>query len=97
MQIISAVFIFNQRTPTMNRPTLLILILFIFSLPAICQHKLTEEDGPSYKYSRENFALAPLKDKAPLSFHVNAIEVLDIRQDTSKFGYFRASVLGAQS
>jgi len=38
--------------------------------------------------------LSPLKKTERLSFPVNTIEVLDVRQDTSKFGYFRSAAIG---
>ena len=70
--------------PTMKYPFLLAFLLFTTSYTAFCQAKLI---APSAKYKRMESELVPLKDKQPIAFAFSSIEVLDVRQDTTKFGY----------
>src|SRR5882762_7155598 len=69
---------------------LVLLPLLLTALNSFCQEKLTDKDGPAYKYKRGNFELTQPKQKALFPFAVDSIEVYDLRQDTSKFGYFRS-------
>src|SRR4051812_41247835 len=71
----------------MNRPTLFLLVLITLSQPVFCQEKLTEKDAPFNKYKAGIVKLQPLKEKQQLYFPVHSIEVLDVRQDTTKLGY----------
>jgi len=76
----------------MKRRFTLFLPLLMLSLSVFCQDKPTDKkqrdkDAPMDKYKRTNYELEPLKNKTPLSFPVSTIVVLDVRQDTTKFGY----------
>ncbi|HEY4151356.1 MAG TPA: hypothetical protein VGM41_20600 [Chitinophagaceae bacterium] len=79
----------------MKARTFLMFPLLILSLTAICQDKLTDKDGPAWKCKSGDFTLDTLKEKVLFPFPAETIEVSDIRQDTTKFGYFHSASFGA--
>ncbi|HSC36682.1 MAG TPA: hypothetical protein VLD19_02375 [Chitinophagaceae bacterium] len=73
------------------KPLNLVLLPLLFAaLNAACQDNLTDKDGPGHKYKRGYFELTAPKQTAQFPFAIDSIEVCDLRQDTSKFGYFRS-------
>jgi hypothetical protein len=80
----------NQLSVFSKLATLMFACL-VFFYNTSAQEKLTDNDGPHYKTRSFSCSLKKAAKKVIVETNIDSIIVIDIRPDTSKFGYFKGA------